>query len=1303
MRVCLAAVAIAHGATGRRLFIDQSNPALGQPTMSSSAKQGGEAFLANDGNQKTLFDTTHGGCYESETQASPWWGVDFGHTMPIASVRIWTRTDVDEAEATPLDPLPDLRLSIYIGDSDVWYDNEFCERFIMTRYSESPTVENVDCAGRYLFVVAEGEVRVLSLCEVEVVPKGPKEAETHLLTVAVPFDLTIYGNALSADDEVRVVPASVECGTEAAIEMDHAVLESRAPYGKRNGGDHAKDVWKNLVISHVGYYSVCWCGLESCTTGEAFTQLAAKFIVMGVISTLAGGGTEADGLLAPASGVLGLEAELGSPYAVAADNKHSLLFVSEYSMHRVRVISLISGRIFVACGSGVSGYVGDQGACALAQLNKPAGLAVSTDSSTLYIADSGNHAIRHVSISSLGADTVSGAPVGTFAGTPPEPGDALNTGVGALFGGLNSPSCVFQDTARYVWICDTKNDKIRYIAMDPESVEYGVMNTLIQGSGYAGDGRHTRLTKIRAPTGIFVSSGLTDNTGAVLPSSMVVTESRNHVLRQVFLGASGSSGNVKTLAGNGQQGHEEVLQGFQSYKTNMRMNTPGGVASTDSIAYISDTGNNRLLAVPMLEFVALGCFREDVLDPLIPSIEGSGEFGETDITGHLEGPYEGRFHAIASCARAAISRGYDMFAVRRQGECCAGEETPLRYRIKGASTSCIDGLGSRTDNSVYRIKESGRRISEEGNVVILAGRDNITGMSSDLLPAYQSSVYAPRGLAVDERGNLFIADSGNRRVRVIHSQIGPDYGQIHKCTNGVNCTISVVGNGLSGDDIIAVLPPGETCGTQRAKLQKGFKPNPVAVRRVPGEEASFTRKSFDFGLPHIAKVGQFTICMCPGATPMKSKLADRSEKCSSPMDFTFYAGTLSIVGPDSKNTINGVAGLRFDIALFGIELSYKDRIRIRTYDSCGLSRQELVTNHGHRHDGNHYAVPEDTADRLEEVRDLGNASFSLWEGIRVLEAGHYTVCWCPSSSFAYGDGVANTYCGADDFIVPGASIVVAGPHPGQIVTVKIGFFSEITLFGVGLTFSDRILVVNSTTFCQEADRFDRRFHGSHVPVGPVQSTNVTTSYRVLLTEHVHEGLQVCWCGDVWGCQKGKYVRVATVLQQGLLPESLEGVRATNPGGMHSLELTGIHLPPSARLLRTRKPCGTSMGTFLGAAQMVLGDPVYRLQWVNSIPGPSSMDIARLCICSCLGYGGVEQDTTKCCKTPADYPFEVLMLQANDLGRSTRSSAGGRCRATSTRRCGSRPGPTRAGPRGRRGGSSCGSASPTTTAWIRPSR
>ena len=43
--------------------------------------------------------------------------------------------------------------------------------------------------------------------------------------------------------------------------------------------------------------------------------------------------------------------------------------------------------------------------------------------------------------------------------------------------------------------------------------------------------------------------------------------------------------------------------------------------------------------------------------------------------------------------------------------------------------------------------------------------------------------------------------------------------------------------------------------------------------------------------------GEFTICMCPGATPVKADLDDDSKKCASPMDFTFNAGILKIVGP----------------------------------------------------------------------------------------------------------------------------------------------------------------------------------------------------------------------------------------------------------------------------------------------------------------------------------------------------------------------------------------------------------------------
>ena len=34
------------------------------------------------------------------------------------------------------------------------------------------------------------------------------------------------------------------------------------------------------------------------------------------------------------------------------------------------------------------------------------------------------------------------------------------------------------------------------------------------------------------------------------------------------------------------------------------MNSPGGVVATDSIAYIADTGNNRLLAVSIAQLLS---------------------------------------------------------------------------------------------------------------------------------------------------------------------------------------------------------------------------------------------------------------------------------------------------------------------------------------------------------------------------------------------------------------------------------------------------------------------------------------------------------------------------------------------------------------------------------------------------------------------------------------------------------------------------------------------------------------------------
>ena len=57
------------------------------------------------------------------------------------------------------------------------------------------------------------------------------------------------------------------------------------------------------------------------------------------------------------------------------------------------------GVIITVAGTGVAGYSGDNGAAAAAQLNNPTTLALDAAAGLLYIVDSGNHAIRVVTLS----------------------------------------------------------------------------------------------------------------------------------------------------------------------------------------------------------------------------------------------------------------------------------------------------------------------------------------------------------------------------------------------------------------------------------------------------------------------------------------------------------------------------------------------------------------------------------------------------------------------------------------------------------------------------------------------------------------------------------------------------------------------------------------------------------------------------------------------------------------------------------------------------------------------------------------
>lgn len=141
----------------------------------------------------------------------------------------------------------------------------------------------------------------------------------------------------------------------------------------------------------------------------------------GVISTVAGNGTTD-----PSTGVGGYTgdgnkatlAELNYPYAVAFDPAGNML-IPDSGNNVIREVGEIGGAITpnsiitTFAGTGTQGYTGDGAAAKLATLDSPFGVAVDA-AGNVYIADTGNHAIRKVIASSGFITTLLKTLIGTY-------------------------------------------------------------------------------------------------------------------------------------------------------------------------------------------------------------------------------------------------------------------------------------------------------------------------------------------------------------------------------------------------------------------------------------------------------------------------------------------------------------------------------------------------------------------------------------------------------------------------------------------------------------------------------------------------------------------------------------------------------------------------------------------------------------------------------------------------------------------------------------------------------------------------
>jgi sugar lactone lactonase YvrE len=232
-----------------------------------------------------------------------------------------------------------------------------------------------------------------------------------------------------------------------------------------------------------------------------------KVTPAGAVTTLAG----TSGVLGSADGI-GAAAQFAGPEGVATDAAGNV-YVADTGNNAIRKIAP-SGAVTTLAG-GLS-YGAADGVGSAAQFNRPAGLASDT-AGNLYVADSGNSTIRKI--------TPNGA-VTTIAGQAGTIGVADGSGHEARF---SQPRGVAVDTLGDIYIADTGNDTIRKMTRG------GKVTTLAGEAKVAGSVDGTGgVARFDGPRAVALDAG----------GDVYVADTQNTTLRKII-----ASGAVCTLAG----------------------------------------------------------------------------------------------------------------------------------------------------------------------------------------------------------------------------------------------------------------------------------------------------------------------------------------------------------------------------------------------------------------------------------------------------------------------------------------------------------------------------------------------------------------------------------------------------------------------------------------------------------------------------------------------------------------------------------------------------------------------------------
>ncbi len=413
------------------------------------------------------------------------------------------------------------------------------------------------------------------------------------------------------------------------------------------------------------------------------------------------------------------------PWGVAVDQVGNV-YVADEDNHTIRKITPAGVVSTLAGSAGNPGYINGTGSAA--NFSTPVGVAVD-QVGNVYVADSDNNTIRKI--------TPAGA-VSTLAGGGPDTfGNTDGIGTAARF---KAPNGVAVDQAGNVYVADSMNNIIRKIT------SAGVVSTLAGGGpdnpGYK-DGTGT-AARFNYPIGVAV-----DQAGNVY-----VADTFNNTIRKIT-----PTGVVSTLAGSaGNAGSTDSSDGDPLFYQ------PNGVAvDQDGNVYVADSTNNiirRITPEGVVSTLAGGGMNSS------GSIDGAGTAARFNYPGGVAVDPAGNVYvadSLNSTIRKITSAGVVSTlagSARHFGSTDTINNGPFFNTPYGVAVDQVGTLYvADQDNSTIS------KITSAGVVSTLAGIIGVRGHSDGI--GTDASFNRPTGVAVDQAGNVYVADQGNNTIRKI--------------------------------------------------------------------------------------------------------------------------------------------------------------------------------------------------------------------------------------------------------------------------------------------------------------------------------------------------------------------------------------------------------------------------------------------------------------------------------------------------------------------------------------------------------